>query len=452
MLEPGTKLDDRYVVDRLIGRGAMANVYRVRHLGLHSTHALKVLNPDLAQREDLRNRFLSEGRIQAQLRHPNIVQVTEIVTATVAGLVMDFVDGPNLAGHVRKRLQELPPSNLTPGLPLPEVQSLLLPVLDAVDLAHASGVVHRDLKPENILVGRDARNRLVPMVTDFGIAKVLERTAVAGQRTQTEAGVRIGTPLYMSPEQIRGATDLDGRSDVFALGAILYEIATGKIAFDAPSDFDTLKKIVDGDFVPPERVVGALSPMLAACIRTALASDPRERFQDCAAFRAALERAGDAFAPLPLRPARSFATTWPPAPDPSAVPLVEILSTVAVAQAPPPASPFPATPSPVPAVQEAKPLLHDEAAVPKDPSKIAPDRSTSPGLATFLSFLCIPGLGQAYNLQFGKAAAIFLGCVALAVYTDGWSYPLTYMLLAVDAYAIAAKRHSLLPVGRWECF
>jgi serine/threonine-protein kinase len=250
-LQPGTQLDGRYEVVRLLGQGGMASVYEVRHLGLHSTHALKVLNPDMARDDELRARFLAEGRIQARLRHPNIVQVTEIVTTPVAGLVMDYVDGPTLADFCQQK----------GPLDVPTVLQLFLPVLDAVDEAHKAHVVHRDLKPDNIMLGRDSRGRLHPMVTDFGIAKMLMEEEQSKKKTR--AGARMGTLLYMSPEQVRGAGEVDARSDIFALGAILYEAVTGKIAFDGASEYETMQSIVQGTYEPPERVVGSLPPLIA---------------------------------------------------------------------------------------------------------------------------------------------------------------------------------------------
>ncbi|MEN9800136.1 MAG: hypothetical protein RL653_3833, partial [Pseudomonadota bacterium] len=235
-LQPGTQLDGRYEVLRVLGEGGMATVYQVRHLGLHSLHALKVLNPELAVHEEVRARFLAEGRIQAKVRHPNIVQVTEIVTFPMPGLVMDFVEGGTLAdwlsAHGRARNTE-------------ELLALFLPVLDALAEAHRQGVVHRDLKPENILVGRDAAGRPWPRVTDFGIAQVSEDVR------RTRAGARMGTPFYMSPEQVRGAELVDARSDIFSLGAILYELATGRRPFTGRSEFEVLAAVSSGSYLPP---------------------------------------------------------------------------------------------------------------------------------------------------------------------------------------------------------
>jgi serine/threonine-protein kinase len=270
----------------------MASVYQVKHLGLGSVHALKVLHAELAQDPDLRTRFLAEGQIQAQLKHQNIVHVTEIVTNPVAGLVMDFVDGQSLDGWLRARSKPLT---------LVEMLELFLPVLDALGAAHRFGVVHRDLKPENILVGQGPEGRPWPRVTDFGIAKVASQAQVGAAR-RTQAGTRMGTLLYMSPEQVRGAPDLDSRSDVFALGAILYELVTGKVAFDRHTEFETMKAIVAADYVPPEKLVSGLPAPLLGVIRRALAVEPSHRFADTALFRSALEGV-----PLPAR----AQTLWP---------------------------------------------------------------------------------------------------------------------------------------------
>ena len=195
MLEAGQLIDQRYTVQRLLGSGAMASVYEVKHVTLHSRHAVKILNAELARSAGLRNRFLSEGRIQAQLRHPNIVAVTDIVTDPAPGLVMELIEG----GTLEDQLRRVGPA-ATPEAAL----DLFLPILDAVGVAHEAGVVHRDLKPENILMATDRRGRPRPAVADFGIARVLEGASIEGNKRETEAGVRMGTVLYMSPEQVEG--------------------------------------------------------------------------------------------------------------------------------------------------------------------------------------------------------------------------------------------------------
>jgi hypothetical protein len=187
-------------------------------------------------------------------------------------------------------------------------------VLGAMEEAHGHRVVHRDLTPGNILLSKGHQGRMHPKVTDFGIAKVEEEES---QRYRTRTGVLLGTRPYMSPEQIRGAAEVDARTDIFALGAILYEAVTGRVAFDADSDFEMMTRISEGRYTPPEQVVPGLPEGLVQCIRKALAVDPAERFQDCAAFRAALEQALEV---RPQPPPKEEPVAPPPAPPPAPAP------------------------------------------------------------------------------------------------------------------------------------
>ncbi|WNG59722.1 serine/threonine protein kinase [Archangium gephyra] len=481
ILQPGTQLDGRYEVVRLLGQGGMAAVYEVRHLGLHSTHALKVLNENLSLNDDIRGRFLAEGRIQARLRHPHIVQVTEIVTTPVAGLVMDYIEGPTLGEFCRGQ-----------GLEPRVLLEVFLPVLDAMEEAHKRGVVHRDLKPDNVIIGKDSRGRLQPMVTDFGIAKVEE---APGGKARTQAGARMGTLLYMSPEQIRGAGEVDARTDIFSLGAILYEAATGKVAFHASSDFDTMKSIVEGTYEPPERVVGGMHPVIAGCIRKALAVDPAERFQDCAAFREALENAFEAGAQAPQKPSRSYAVTQvenPPAKTPSAPPAGVKPGTDpdALAQTyvpdtgrfpindrapntgrfptatPPPPTPPPTPPAPqaiapvAPAPVQSAPVNTVRVSQRQVVQASSPAEMTraegSPGVAVLLNLFCLSGGGQIYNGQTAKGVLGLIGSffVITSIFSSGplgaCFWLMWYGAFIVDAYRVASKRQRGLRVGPWE--
>lgn len=278
----GDILDQRYEILAELGAGGFATVYKARHIGLLSDHAVKVLHGHLAEDTELRARFLAEGRIQARLLHPNIVAVTDIVTSPLPGLVMEFVEGETLGDYVAGRGGKLV---------INELRALFLPVLDAVATAHAAGVVHRDLKPDNVIVGKRADGGLEPRVTDFGIAKVLDESVVGGAKQRTKTGMRMGTLHYMSPEQVRGAADIDARTDVFSLGAILYELVTGRAAFATDSEYETMTNIVNGRYEAPERVVAGLPPAIAACIAGALAPDVAKRTASCVAFREGLRRA-----------------------------------------------------------------------------------------------------------------------------------------------------------------
>jgi serine/threonine-protein kinase len=276
---PGELLDGRYRVKAELGRGGFATVYLVEHVALGSEHAVKVLHPQLRDDADLRQRFLREGKIQAALRHPNVVAVTDVVVDPVPGLVLDYVQGETLDEY----LQEL-------GRPASaaEIGAILGPIVDAVETAHEAGVVHRDLKPENIILARRGP-RVVPTLTDFGIAKVQAASGLSSASRETRVGTRMGTLQYASPEQIRGEP-VDARADIFALGAILYEMACGTPAFPDDNDYDLMRRIVDADYESPLRLNPAMGRPLARCIRDALEPDPERRTASCAVFKRGLLR------------------------------------------------------------------------------------------------------------------------------------------------------------------
>jgi serine/threonine-protein kinase len=275
MLSPGD-IVERYEVERELGGGGMARVYKVRHVALGSVHALKVLDPELVVNPEVRARFLDEGRIQARLKHPHILGITDVVAAPgVAGLVMDYLEGESLDKYLG-RLQRPPEPD--------EVRDIFLQALEGVGFAHEKGVIHRDLKPSNIFL-EEVRGRRVVRILDFGIAKVSDPE---GGKAMTRAGTRMGTPQYMSPEQIRGARDVTIRSDIFSLGVTLYELATGHVCFQGESDFNIMEKVVRAEFVPVEVAHPGIEPRLAAAIRKAMDLEPERRFASCQELAAAL--------------------------------------------------------------------------------------------------------------------------------------------------------------------
>ena len=263
MLNPGQEID-RYVVEGLIGTGGTAVVYRVRHASLGTAHALKVLS---VTSPIIRKRMMQEGQVQAALRHLNVVAVTDVLDVNGdPGLLMEYIEGPALDEALQQ--YRLDPS---------AAELLFLGILSGVRHAHRHGLVHRDLKPANVLLARTEEG-FVPKVTDFGLAKVLQSQKEIGH---TRAGVAMGTPAYMAPEQIRDASTVDQRADIFSLGAILYELVTGQRAFPGEQALSVYNAVIDGAYRPPREHAPNLPDHLEAAIRGCLVIDREYRIPDC---------------------------------------------------------------------------------------------------------------------------------------------------------------------------
>jgi serine/threonine protein kinase len=256
---------DRYTVIDLLGEGGMAMVFRVRHNQLDTEHALKVLT---ITKTGIRERLIQEGRVQAKIRHENVVSVTDVLDIGGApGLLMEYIEGPAL----EEWLTRYRPS-------LFECEAVLRGIAAGVNTAHEKGLIHRDLKPGNVMMARKG-DLLIPKVTDFGLAKAVSEEFDAGCRTRT--GVAMGTPAYMAPEQVRDAGSVDKKADVFALGAILYEMVCGKLAFDGSDLYSIFEAASSGDFEPPETLVPGLPKRIRRTIIGALNPDPNKRIPDC---------------------------------------------------------------------------------------------------------------------------------------------------------------------------
>jgi serine/threonine-protein kinase len=263
LLQPGTVVDV-YTVERVLGRGGMATVYAVRHERLGSLHALKLLD---IPSPSIRARLEQEGRVQASLRHPNIVSVQNIVTwQGCPGLVMEYVDGLDLDALLRLR-----------KLSVPQADALAMGVIRGVRAAHRAGLVHRDLKPANVLLARTPEG-LVPKVNDFGLAKVLDTEVDAGR---TRSGQVFGTPQYMAPEQFRDSKSADARSDLWSLGCLLYEMVAGKRPFEGADMFDIHQRVSTGAFTPLEEVVPDLPERMGRAVGACLQVDRGARVPDC---------------------------------------------------------------------------------------------------------------------------------------------------------------------------
>jgi eukaryotic-like serine/threonine-protein kinase len=215
MLSPGDRIGERFVVEALVGQGGLAEVYRVRHVELGTVRALKLLvwnSPKMA------DRLVQEGRIQAQLQHPNVVSVSDIVRHEgKVGLIMDYVEHETLESYLARH----------GAVPLDQGLKLFASILSALIAAHAMGVLHRDIKPGNVMLAITP-DGLVPKVADFGIAKAMSEELRTGA---TVEGTTMGSPGYLAPEQVLDASSVDERTDIFALGVVAYEILTGVRAF-----------------------------------------------------------------------------------------------------------------------------------------------------------------------------------------------------------------------------
>ena len=272
MLKPGEIIDERYIVEARLGQGGLAEVFRVRHRELNSVHALKLL---VWRRQSLIERILLEGRIQAQIRHPNVVAVTDVIRHDGrCGLLMEYIDGPTLEHYLRQR----------GALPTDDALSLIAPVIAAITAAHDAGVLHRDLKPANVLLARMSGG-LLPKVADFGIAKVVVEDMA---RNATAIGSLMGSPGYLAPEQVIDSGAVDQRADIYALGVMLYEILSGARAFPEVIDATSAREAIDCTPLPLRERIPDCPEYLSDAVQTAMSRERDERFPDCRSLARAL--------------------------------------------------------------------------------------------------------------------------------------------------------------------
>ncbi|MFW6097589.1 MAG: protein kinase domain-containing protein [Chloroflexota bacterium] len=274
-----------YHVDALLGEGGMGSVYRGRHVTLQSTVAIKVMHGHLARQEIFQKRFLQEAQAAARLDHRSVIKVYDFGRRSdLLYMVMAYVSGGSLATYIDNLYK------LDKGVQLQEILYLLAQVVDALGYAHRQGVVHRDVKPDNIMLKRlDEPDRageppLRAVVTDFGLAKLLEGGL------QTATNTFMGTLPYMSPEQALNRP-LDGRSDLYSVGVILYQLATGRLPFEINTPTDAVQKHLHETPPPPSSVRPDIPPMVAAIIEKAIKKDPDDRFQGSSVMAKALRQA-----------------------------------------------------------------------------------------------------------------------------------------------------------------
>jgi serine/threonine protein kinase/Tol biopolymer transport system component len=265
----------RYALVRLLGAGGMGAVYEARHRDLGRRVAIKTLHAGHLAEPGARQRFLREGQAAARIRHANVADVYDVVIDDeLPYLVMELLEGESMAALLKR----------AGALPAQHAADLMVPVVAAVAAAHDHGVLHRDIKPHNIFLCSE-RAGVRPKVLDFGISKLSEP---APGSAPVSTGLVLGTPQYMSPEQVQGLKAIDARADQYSLGVVLYECVTGRRPFEDITPYALLQRTVQGDFPPPRRWVPALPAAFEQLILRAMARRPDERFPSTRALGMAL--------------------------------------------------------------------------------------------------------------------------------------------------------------------
>ncbi|OQY07309.1 MAG: hypothetical protein B6I25_02135 [Planctomycetales bacterium 4572_13] len=267
-----------------LGSGAMAVVYKAKQISLDRTVAIKVLPKKFVQKADYVERFYKEGRLAAKMNHNNIVQAIDV--GEVGGLyyfVMEFVEGKTLHDDLSK------------GKIFGEDEAidLILQLISALGHAHSMGLVHRDVKPKNIMLNKDN----VVKLADMGLARETSDIKAA----KHEQGKAFGTPYYIAPEQIRGLMDIDGRADIYALGATLFHMVTGRVPFEAGSPSEVMKKHLKEPLTPPDHINTALTAGMAEVIEVMMAKNRDQRYATMAEVMDDLKAVRQGHPPLMAR-------------------------------------------------------------------------------------------------------------------------------------------------------
>src|SRR5688572_12658762 len=279
-LKVGDRIEGKYEIKRLLGEGGMGAVYEGENTLIHRRVAIKVLHSGVAALEEAVKRFENEAQAAGRIGSDHIVEVLDLgrLDSGDRYMVMEFLKGESLSARIAAR------GRLSPS----EIADIGLQLLEGLSAAHEAGIIHRDLKPDNIFLLTKAKGRAdFVKIFDFGISKF---NVLGKDFSMTRTGSVMGTPYYMSPEQARGAKNLDARLDVYAAGVILYEAATGRVPFDGDTFNELLIKIVTEEPPAVRALVPELDAGLAEIIDRARRKNPDERFASAREFRDALAR------------------------------------------------------------------------------------------------------------------------------------------------------------------
>jgi serine/threonine-protein kinase len=266
-LKQGEVIAGRYRLDRLLGEGGMGSVWGATHTVTGKAVAVKFLKGELAMNASVVQRFLREARAACAVRHPNVVQIHDVLTldSGAPAMVMDLLDGESLGAKLAREQR----------LSVAEFARTMMPVVAAVASAHAASIVHRDLKPENLFLTRNPEGPADIKVLDFGIAKINASDQEGGQLTKT--GSMLGTPFYMSPEQLFGEKDLDGRSDTWSLGIIFYECLSGILPTHAENLGQIIKTVTATGITPLATVAPDVPLELSSLVQRMLSRERNAR-------------------------------------------------------------------------------------------------------------------------------------------------------------------------------
>jgi len=299
-LQAGDVIDGKYRIIRLLGEGGMGAVYMGENIKIHRKVAIKTLLSAVAGSSDVVGRFEREATAAGRIGNSHILEVLDLGEMADGDryMVMELLDGEPLSSRIESRGR----------LSASETAPLAIQVLEGLSAAHTAGIIHRDLKPDNIFLLRDHVGiKDYVKIIDFGISKFQTLSGDGEAMSMTRTGAVMGTPYYMSPEQASGSRETDARTDLYAIGVILYQAVTGRVPFDAPTFNQLLFKIVLSDPPPIKEVAPDLDDGFASIISKAMARDINARFQNAEEFKAAIEawRASGAAVSIPPPPDRA---------------------------------------------------------------------------------------------------------------------------------------------------
>ncbi len=281
-VNPGDVLADKYRVDTILGVGGMGVVVSAEHIELSQKVAVKFMLPTMLDNQEAVERFLREARAAVRLRSEHVARVLDVgrLNNNAPYIIMEFLEGEDLYDYIRKY------APCSPALAI----DIVLQACKAMAEAHSLGIIHRDLKPANLFMSQRPDGSQLVKVLDFGISKLLEESNGV---CKTKTSVALGSPAYMSPEQMRSAKHVDNRADIWSLGAILYQMLSKHLPFEAESPPEMFAKVLGDDPTPLQSVMPDIDPDLAAVVHMCLAKDRNDRFASVSQFAKAIAPFGD---------------------------------------------------------------------------------------------------------------------------------------------------------------